>query len=83
MVADGLSRKFVNTPKVQGDGHEWTVSEDWEARTGLSNDIFIINTAQTEATYSELRSRFAEENMFLEVIDSMLELDHGKSLRVR
>ena len=83
VVADGLSRKFVNTPTEQGDGHEWSVSEDWEARTGLSNDIFIIDTTQTEAAYSELRTRFADENVFLEVIDAMLELDQGKSLRVR
>jgi RNase H-like domain found in reverse transcriptase/Reverse transcriptase (RNA-dependent DNA polymerase) len=83
VVADGLSRKFVNTPKEQGDGHEWSVSEDWEARTGLSNDVFALDTTQTEATYSELRTRFADESVFLEVIDSMLELDHGKSLRVR
>ena len=83
VVADGLSRKFVNTPKEQGDGHEWSVSEDWEARTGLTNDIFVLDTTQTEAAYSELRTRFADENVFLEVIDSMLELDQGKSLRVR
>ena len=39
VVADGLSRKFVNLPTEPGDGHEWTVSQDWEARTGLANDI--------------------------------------------
>jgi hypothetical protein len=83
VVADGLSRKFVNTPKEQGDGHEWTVSEDWEARTKLANDILIIHTTQPESTYSALRARFADEKVFLEVIDAILELDHGESLRVR
>ena len=83
VVADGLSRKFVNLPKEHGDGHEWTVSEDWEARTRLANDILIVQTTQLESTYSALRNRFTEEKVFLEVIDSILELDHGESLRVQ
>ena len=33
-VADGLSRKYVNLSLEDGNGHEWTVSEDWEACTG-------------------------------------------------
>ena len=82
VVADGLSRKFFNTPKEQGDGHEWTVSEDWEARTRLANDILYTGTAQ-ESTYETLRTRFADEKVFIEVIDSLLELDQGKSVRLR
>ena len=82
VVADGLGRKFVNTPKEQGDGHEWTVSEDWEARTRLANDILNLHTTQLESTYSELQSHFAEEKVFIKVIDSILELDQRKSLRV-
>jgi hypothetical protein len=70
-------------PKERGDGHEWTVSEDWEAHTRLSNNIPVVNTTQLESTYNALRTRFAEEKVFLEVIDSLLRLDHGKSLRVQ
>ena len=80
VVADGLSRKFVNVPKERGDGHEWTVSEDWEACTGLANNVMYTNMNQQVATYEALRTRFADEKVFLEVIDSMLELDQGKSL---
>jgi hypothetical protein len=83
VVADGLSRKFVNTPTEQGDGHEWTVSEDWEACTHLANDILIISTTPPDPIHTALRTRFANEKVFLEVIDSMLELDHGSSLRIR
>ena len=83
VVADGLSRKFVNTTKEQGDGHEWTVSEDWEARTHLANDILVISTTHPEPMHTALRARFANEKVFLEVIDSILELDQGSSLRVR
>jgi hypothetical protein len=83
VVADGLSRKFVNMAKEEGDGHEWTVSEDWEARTRLANDIFVIQTSQLESTYGALRTRFANEKVFIEIIDSLLELDHGRSLKVQ
>jgi hypothetical protein len=30
-IVDGISRKYVNLPKEENDGHTWTVSEDWEA----------------------------------------------------
>jgi hypothetical protein len=83
VVADGLSRKYTNLPKEIGDGHEWTVSEDWEARTGLANDIFAMQPSQLESTYAALRARFSEEKVFLEVIDSLLELDHGNCLKIR
>jgi hypothetical protein len=33
--ADVLSRRFEDVEKESGDGHEWTVSPDWEANTGL------------------------------------------------
>ena len=83
IVADGLSQKFVNMPKEEVDGHEWTVSEDWEARTKLANDVFNVQTSQLASTYGALRTRFANERVFIEIIDSLLELDHGKSLKVR
>ena len=83
VVADGLSRKFINVPKELGDGHEWTVSEDWEAHTRLANDILAIHTSPLESTYHALRTRFADERVFIEVIDSILQLDKGKSLRVQ
>ena len=83
VVADGLSRKYVNLPKERGDGHEWTVSEDWEARTGLAHDIFVIQPSQLESTYTALRNRFVEEKVFLEIVDSLLELDHGSDLKVQ
>ena len=77
-VADGISRKFVNLPTEKDDGHDWTVSEDWEVWTGLQNDIFQIEVPQT---YTDLRRRFANEKIFLTVINALAELDHGKSIR--
>ena len=83
MVAVGLSRKYTNLPKERGDGHEWTVSKDWEAHTRLTNDLFTIQPSQLESTYAALRTCFAEEKVFIEVVDSLLELDHGSSLKVQ
>ena len=48
-VADGLSRKYVNLPVEDGDGHEWTVSEDWEVRVGMAHDILGITEEAEEA----------------------------------
>ena len=83
IVTDRLSHKFINMPKELGDGHEWMASEDWEACTWLTNDILNVNSTQLETTYSTLRTHFVEEKVFLEVINSLLQLNHGKSLRVQ
>jgi hypothetical protein len=79
-VADGISRKYVNLPTEKNDGHEWTVSEDWEARTGIQNDIFQIESLPI---YDALRNRFANEKIFLNAIEALAELEHGKSIRER
>jgi hypothetical protein len=82
-VADGLSRQYVGKEICAGDGHEWTVSEDWEARTGLAHDIFAVTDTVETSEYAAMRERFKDERIFLEVVDALLELDHGKSLRER
>ncbi|KAJ7325427.1 hypothetical protein DFH08DRAFT_817107 [Mycena albidolilacea] len=80
VVADGLSRKFVGVPLTRGDGHEWTVCEDWEARTRVTHAFFHI---AEESQYSDLLTRFKDENIFRQVIEALLELDHGTSPRER
>ena len=42
VVADGLSRMWEGLPCEEGDGSEWTVSEDWESMQGLYNNIFSV-----------------------------------------
>ena len=81
VVADGLSQKFMNMPLEDGDGPEWTVSEDWEACVGLAHDIFgVIEEGGGQGMGATLKARFVEEKVFVEVIDALLELDHGTSL---
>lgn len=82
-VADGLSRKFVNVPLTDGDGHEWTVSEDWEARTGVTNDVCQITKVLATPESLGLLERFAGEKAFQDIVGSLLELDLGKSLKDR
>ena len=55
VVADGISRWWEGQPKKHGDGSEWTVSEDWEAATGLVHDLFLIASPDQITT---LRKRF-------------------------
>lgn len=80
VVADGLSRANKGTENEGGDGSEWTVSEDWEANTGLTHNIFHVMDASTPQV-AELRKHFKGEPIFAEVIDAILELDQGVSLR--
>lgn len=77
-AADGFSRMFEFMPVLPGDGHEWTVSPDWEARTGLAHDLFSVESLPAE--HANLRERFKNEPLFLEVIDALLNLDYDKSV---
>ena len=77
-AADGISRQFTDNPKRKGDGHEWTVDPSWAANTGLAYNIW---SAQLDETQTNLRTRFANEPIFLEVIDAMHNIDHGKRVR--
>ena len=82
VVADGLSRANEGLPKEEGDGSQWTVSEDWEATAGLTHDIFYT-TDPAAPEVVQLRERFKDEPIFLEVIDALLDLDHNKNIRLR
>ena len=51
-VADGMSRQYANLPKAEGDGHGWSVAQDWETGRGLINDILQV---RTQAEYALLQ----------------------------
>ncbi|KAG2749754.1 hypothetical protein P692DRAFT_201657171, partial [Suillus brevipes Sb2] len=84
-IADGLSRQWEGHPRDVGllDGSEWTVSEDWEANTGLINDLLQISTNIEDSTASQLLERFADEPVFREVVEAMLQIDKGTAVRDR
>ena len=82
VVADGLSRACEGTGNEEGDGSEWTVSEDWESNVGLTHDIFQLTDTETPEM-AKLRERFKKEPIFAEVIDAILEMDQDVSLQQR
>ena len=80
VVADGISRKWEGLPRQLGDGSEWTVCEDWEATTGLVNDVLrVVPNDDMQA----LMDQFKDEPVFKEVLDAMLAIDSGCSVRDR
>jgi hypothetical protein len=82
MIADGLSQQWEGHPWDEGleDGSNWTVSEDWEANSGLINDILTTEISTDPNMFSSLQQQFANEPIFLEVIESIAQLNSEKSL---
>lgn len=89
-AADGLSRMYEGVAECVGDGHEWTVNKDWEPQAGLIHDIFKVSSLKviledtcnvlgvTPSTdIKALRTKFKDKKLYLQVIDSIFELDHG------
>jgi hypothetical protein len=77
-AADGISRQFTHSPHIQGDRHDWTVDPSWEANMGLAYDIW---TTQLDSEQTNLRECFANKLVFLDVIDAMNNIDHGKRVQ--
>jgi hypothetical protein len=79
-IADGVSRQYEGTYKGCGDGSEWMVSPDIDETIGIVQDLFQVGDLVEAAT---LREQFANEPLFLDVINALLELDHGIKLQER
>ncbi|KAG2057633.1 hypothetical protein BDR06DRAFT_839056, partial [Suillus hirtellus] len=82
VIADGLSRQWEGQPHDAGlqDRSMWTVSEDWEVEKGLVNDILLTSTID-EHTVRSLMECFTNESVFLEVIESLAQINSNKPLR--
>jgi len=79
-IANSVSRQYEGTLKGFGDGSEWTVSPDIDEATGVVQDLFMVDVPPEIST---LREHFAEEPLFLEVVNMLLELDQGTKLQER
>jgi hypothetical protein len=83
MVADALSRADEGTPKAYGDGSKWTMSPDWEACSGIFNDLFTVELKETTYLVMPVPEGTAalckDEPMYLQVIDVLTELNFGES----
>ncbi|KAJ3912377.1 hypothetical protein F5877DRAFT_54136, partial [Lentinula edodes] len=75
--------------RVVGDGSEWSVSEDWEAVTGLVNDVFGVSVGDRvlqdgDATdWKALSDRFVHEPVFTEVVEALRVLESPASDKVK
>lgn len=81
VVADGLSRQWDNTDRAGNDGSDWSVNPKPKALTDVVNDVFAID--RVDDKQQKLRQRFANEPMFLEVIDAILNIDMAANPRDR
>jgi hypothetical protein len=79
-IVDGLSCQHEGLPKDYGDGSEWSVSLDLDNITGVVHDVFQIETSEE---HTALRDRFQNEPVFSQVIDALLEMDHGTRIHER
>ena len=75
-AADALSCQLVGRERVEGDGSEWMVSEDWEETRGLVNDLFGVSE---DAALTALQVRFKNKPLFLDVIGALCNTDQGKT----
>lgn len=87
-AADRLSRSFVMREPSPRNGAEWTVNEDWEAMRGIIQDLFEatssqIPTSSNNSQLADLRSRFQREPLFLEIVDTLNDLDSEKPVNVK
>jgi len=79
VVADGLSHQWDNTERNDEDGSAWSVNPDPEAASGLVNDMFTIEKLTDDD--QQLRERFKTEPLFLEVVNTILNMDTGMPIR--
>jgi hypothetical protein len=83
VIADGLSRQWEGQPQDIGllNGSKWTVSEDWEANTGLINYLLQISTKIEDSTASKVLEKFSNEPVFCKVVKAILQIDRGTEVR--
>jgi len=78
LVGDGISRQDEDRPRIDGDGSSWSVEPDWESARGLEYDLFSVGLARSDV-HSNLHARFADERIFIEVVDALLGVDEHTS----
>jgi len=66
---------------MDSDGSKWTINPDPETVTGLVNNMFTLDKLNDK--YQNLRDRFADEPIYLEVIDAILNIDTNRPIRDR
>src|SRR6266481_3897926 len=73
VVADAISRKWSET---RGPGHNddrvsWSVRPDWEAMSGMVNDMMQIAETTETAEHTRLCQEFADDPWLTEVVEAL------------
>lgn len=68
--------QYARVPCQSGDGHEWTVIPETSHGPGVP-----VYSTEIESECSKLQQRFTEEPIFLQVINTFLNLDTGKTVQ--
>ncbi|KZP09305.1 hypothetical protein FIBSPDRAFT_686059, partial [Athelia psychrophila] len=85
-VADGLSRMWANKKHTSDDGSSWSVLPDWEAHSGIQNDILGIQTTEEQSepqAKSKIEERFKDDVFFEPVVRHLLNLNVGATISER
>ena len=72
-ITDGLSQQYEDSPHMPEDGSNWTVSPDWEAQEGITNNVFGISPTQPKN--ADIRKCLAGESLYLQVINALEEIE--------
>ena len=73
MVADAISRKWSEARERERteDGASWSVQPDWEASSGITNNIMQIRMAKEIEEQTKLRRQFADDPWLSEVVEAL------------
>ena len=69
---------YTGKERTVDDRSTWLVCEDWEASSGIVNDLFGV---YTDEVISSLCERFADEPLFLEVVQAITHRDDHRNKR--
>ncbi|KAJ6536312.1 hypothetical protein B0H19DRAFT_857304, partial [Mycena capillaripes] len=80
-VADGLSRMWSARKRMSTDGSDWSVLADWEARKGITRDIFTVSDSNTMS--HPLQIQFADDIFFAPIVEYLLGHTAGTTISER
>lgn len=85
-LADGLSRMWANRKCTDADGSSWSVLPDWEAQSGIKNNILSVQPtedAPRPQASSDIKERFTKYVFFEPVVRHLLGQNAGTNISER
>ncbi|KLO15839.1 hypothetical protein SCHPADRAFT_824099, partial [Schizopora paradoxa] len=82
-AADAISQMWQNRLHFLGDGSDWSVVPDWEARDKSAHPIFLVTPSEDEISPHPLEIRFTNDSFFMPIVLYLLGKPAGASVRER